>query len=98
VVRRFDTGAEGAALAVQHLAQSRRVLSQRAVQPEVPDLQRHHPEIPEPQSVVRDLARKFAIDLDALNRKTLTFARIEAGLIRLRRKIRPPDGGDNARS
>jgi endonuclease III len=41
---------------------------------------------PEPLSIVRNLARKFDIDLDALNRKTLTFARIEAGLIRMRRE------------
>lgn len=41
---------------------------------------------PEPLPVVRNLARNFDIDLDALNRKTLTFARIEAGLIRLRGK------------
>lgn len=40
---------------------------------------------PEPLSIVRSLARKFDMDLDSLNRKTLTFARIEAGLIRLRR-------------
>lgn len=41
---------------------------------------------PEPLPVVRNLARKFDMDLDALNRKTLTFARIEAGLIRMRRE------------
>jgi endonuclease III len=41
---------------------------------------------PEPLPVVRNLARKFDMNLDALNRKTLTFARIEAGLIRLRRE------------
>lgn len=41
---------------------------------------------PEPLPVVRSLARKFELDLDAFNRKTLTFARIEAGLIRLRRE------------
>ena len=41
---------------------------------------------PEPLPVVRNLARKFDINMDALNRKTLTFARIEAGLIRLRRE------------
>lgn len=41
---------------------------------------------PEPLPVVRNLARKFDMDLDALNRKTLAFARIEAGLIRLRRE------------
>ena len=52
---------------------------------------------PEPLPVVRDLARKFDIDLDALNRKTLAFARIEAGLIRLRRKKSPPAGCGNAR-
>ncbi len=41
---------------------------------------------PEPLPVVRNLARKFDIDLGALDHKTLAFARIEAGLIRLRRK------------
>ena len=41
---------------------------------------------PEPLPVVRNLARKFGIDLDALDRKTLAFARIEAGLIRQRGK------------
>jgi hypothetical protein len=41
---------------------------------------------PEPLRVVRNLARRFDIDLDSINRKTLTFSRIEAGLIRLRHK------------
>ena len=40
---------------------------------------------PEPLPVVKKLAKKFKIDLDKFPRKSLTFARLEAGLIRLRR-------------
>jgi hypothetical protein len=42
---------------------------------------------PEPLVVVKELARKCGIRLGHYNRKTLTFARIEAGLIRSRRRI-----------
>lgn len=42
---------------------------------------------PEPLPVVVALAGKLGIDLDAMDRKSLTFARIEAGLIRHRKSI-----------
>jgi len=42
---------------------------------------------PEPLPIVKEIARKVEIDLDAYGRKSLTFARIEAGLIRLRKKV-----------
>lgn len=41
---------------------------------------------PAPLPVVHDVARKLGVDLDAYNRKSVAFARIEAGLIRLRRR------------
>ena len=47
---------------------------------------------PEPLSVVVVLAGKLGIDLNAIDRKSLTFARIEAGLIRHRKSI----GGKSA--
>ena len=37
---------------------------------------------PEPLPAVRDAARRAGIDLEDFGRHTLTFARIEAGLIR----------------
>ena len=37
---------------------------------------------PEPLPVVYELASQFEIDLDAIGRKTLVFARVEAGIIR----------------
>lgn len=40
---------------------------------------------PEPLPIVKEIARNYKIDLNMYNRKTLTFTRIEAGLIRLRR-------------
>ena len=40
---------------------------------------------PEPLPVVRALARKIRLDLGRYKRKSRTFARVEAGLIRLRR-------------
>lgn len=43
---------------------------------------------PEPLPVVRRLARKLGIDLDIYDRKSVVFSRIEAGLIRLRRKMK----------
>ncbi|MEW6002801.1 MAG: hypothetical protein AB1638_09185 [Nitrospirota bacterium] len=42
---------------------------------------------PEPLAIVRKIARKFDIDLNDFNRKSVTFTRIEAGLIRLRKKL-----------
>lgn len=40
---------------------------------------------PEPLSIVKKLARKYKINLSIYKRKSLTFTRIEAGLIRLRK-------------
>lgn len=40
---------------------------------------------PEPLPIVLELARRLGLDVSALNRNTIEFARIEAGLIRLRR-------------
>lgn len=42
---------------------------------------------PEPLPGVLDAARRFRVDLGAYRRKSLRFARVEAGLIRLRRKL-----------
>lgn len=42
---------------------------------------------PEPLLVVKELARKCGVRLGQYDRKTLTYARIEAGLIRSRRRI-----------
>jgi hypothetical protein len=42
---------------------------------------------PEPLPVVRALARKLKLDLGRYDRKNLTFTRVEAGLIRLRRTL-----------
>lgn len=44
---------------------------------------------PEPLPQVTALAEELGLDLGAFNRKTVTFTRIEAGLIRLRRSHRP---------
>ncbi len=43
---------------------------------------------PSPLPVVAEAARQLGIDLARFRRKTLTFVRIEAGLIRLRRRYR----------
>ena len=43
---------------------------------------------PEPLGVVKELAAKCGVRLSRYGRKTLTFARIEAGLIRSRRSLR----------
>jgi len=43
---------------------------------------------PEPLPIVKKIARKYEINLDKYNRKSLTFVRIEAGLIRLRKEIK----------
>jgi hypothetical protein len=45
---------------------------------------------PEPLPVVKELARRYGINLDQYDRKSLTFARIEAGLIRLRKTGKNP--------
>ena len=39
---------------------------------------------PEPLPIVNKIARKFKINLKKFNRKSITFVRVEAGLIRLR--------------
>jgi hypothetical protein len=44
-----------------------------------------HKADPDPLPVVRGLARRLGIDLNAYDRKRLAFARLEAGLIRMRR-------------
>ncbi len=43
---------------------------------------------PEPLPAVGAAAERLGLNLAAFNRKTVTFTRIEAGLIRLRRKMR----------
>ncbi len=43
---------------------------------------------PQPLPIVIEAARTLELDLDRYNRKTITFTRIEAGLIRLRKTIR----------
>lgn len=43
---------------------------------------------PEPLPVVRVLARELGIDLDAYKRNSISFVRLEAGLIRARRRAR----------
>lgn len=43
---------------------------------------------PEPLPIVRALARRHCIDLDGMNRRSVPFCRIEAGLIRLRKTAR----------
>jgi hypothetical protein len=43
---------------------------------------------PEPLPIVKKVARVYKIDLNKYNRKSLTFIRIEAGLIRLRNEIK----------
>ena len=44
---------------------------------------------PDPLPVVRDLAERLKLDLSRYNRKTVTFTRIETGLIRLRKQLQP---------
>lgn len=43
---------------------------------------------PEPLPIVTELAAQHGLDLAAYDRKTITFARIEAGLIRQRRRLK----------
>ena len=45
---------------------------------------------PEPLPVVKELARRYGINLDQYDRKSITFARIEAGLIWLRKTAKNP--------
>jgi hypothetical protein len=55
---------------------------------------------PEPLPAVKELARKCGVRLGQYDRKTLTFARIEAGLIRSRRRLKPmaEDGGQTSKT
>lgn len=49
---------------------------------------------PEPLPIVWEAARRLNVDLRRYDRKSLTFARVEAGLMRLRRKLaRSPRNG-----
>jgi endonuclease III len=43
---------------------------------------------PEPLPIVKKIAKRYKIELDEYNKKSLTFIRIEAGLIRLRKERR----------
>ncbi|MBA7578234.1 hypothetical protein ES708_20096 [subsurface metagenome] len=43
---------------------------------------------PEPLPIVKKIAQKYEINLGKYNKKSLTFVRIEAGLIRLRNERR----------
>jgi hypothetical protein len=45
---------------------------------------------PEPLDIVRELARKYHISFLRLDRKSIEFARVEAGLVRRRRMLRRP--------
>ena len=45
---------------------------------------------PEPLPVVKEVAGRYGINLDQYDRKSLTFVRIEAGLIRLRKTDKNP--------
>ena len=47
---------------------------------------------PEPLPTVAEVACRLGIDLRKYNRKSLTFARVEAGLIRLRHDLRAKSG------
>lgn len=49
---------------------------------------------PEPLPIVRRLAAIFGVELDRYDRKTLLFCRIEAGLIRSRRRLRSVGGAE----
>ena len=48
---------------------------------------------PEPAATVLEAARRFAIDLGAVKRKSVAFARIEAGLVRLRKERNKGEAG-----
>lgn len=43
---------------------------------------------PEPLPIAYKMAKTIGLDFDSFNRKTITFARIEAGLIRLRGQLK----------
>ena len=43
---------------------------------------------PEPLPIAKEAANRLGIDLGQFNRKTITFTRIEAGLIRLRKETK----------
>jgi len=43
---------------------------------------------PEPSPIIKKIAQKYEINLDKYNRRSLTFVRIETGLIRLRNERR----------
>ncbi len=43
---------------------------------------------PEPLPIIKEIARKYEINLSKYDRKSLTFARIEAGLMRLKSRVR----------
>jgi len=43
---------------------------------------------PELLPIVEEIVKKYKIDLNKYNRKSLVFARIEAGIIRLRNKVK----------
>ncbi len=46
---------------------------------------------PAPLPVVFELASRHGLDLSSLNRKSVTFARVEAGLMRLRKTLKQAD-------
>lgn len=43
---------------------------------------------PKPLPIVNEVAKRIGLDLDAYNRKSVTFTRIEAGIIRLRKQLK----------
>ena len=43
---------------------------------------------PEPLPIVKKIAERYKIELDKYNKKNMTFVRIEAGLIRLRKEMK----------
>lgn len=51
---------------------------------------------PDPLPAVRQLAKRLSVDLDRYRRKSLKFARIEAGLIRRRHELARKRGGLHA--
>ncbi len=51
---------------------------------------------PEPLAAVVEAATRLGISLDRYDRKSITFARVEAGLVRLRKTLRPPRTGQPA--
>jgi len=51
---------------------------------------------PDPLPLVRKLAKRLSIDLDRYPRKSLMFARIEAGLIQRRHELAQERAGGDA--